>query len=127
MQAVRCTRPGAGSWVRSVSSTSEIARARDGVTRWSLGGGPAQVHRFLPGLIDLVWTGQLDPSRVSDLTLPLDQVAEAYRAMDEGRASKCCSGPDHAATEAATCSINLAGCYWYRYYVRLVSRGIDRI
>ena len=51
-------------------------------------GGPAPVRRFLPELIDLVWTGQINPGKVFDLTLPLDQVAEGYRAMDERRAIK---------------------------------------
>jgi threonine dehydrogenase-like Zn-dependent dehydrogenase len=42
--------------------------------------------RFLPKLIDLVWNNRINPGKVFDLTLPLDQVAEAYRAMDERRA-----------------------------------------
>ena len=51
-------------------------------------GGPAPVRRFLPELIDLVWSGRINPGRVFDLALPLDQVAEGYRAMDERRAIK---------------------------------------
>ena len=51
-------------------------------------GGPAPVRRFLPKLIDLVWNGKINPGKVFDLTLPLDQVAEGYRAMDERRAIK---------------------------------------
>jgi threonine dehydrogenase-like Zn-dependent dehydrogenase len=46
------------------------------------------VRRFLPELIDLVWNGAIDPGRVFDLTLPLDEAAEGYRAMDERRAIK---------------------------------------
>jgi threonine dehydrogenase-like Zn-dependent dehydrogenase len=46
------------------------------------------VRRFLSQLIDLVWNGKINPGKVFDLTLPLDQVAEAYRAMDERRAIK---------------------------------------
>jgi threonine dehydrogenase-like Zn-dependent dehydrogenase len=42
----------------------------------------------VPQLIDLVWDGKINPGRVFDLTLPLDQVAEGYRAMDERRAIK---------------------------------------
>jgi threonine dehydrogenase-like Zn-dependent dehydrogenase len=53
-----------------------------------LHGGPAPVRRFLPDLIDLVWKGKINPGKVFDLTLPLDQVAEGYRAMDERRAIK---------------------------------------
>jgi threonine dehydrogenase-like Zn-dependent dehydrogenase len=53
-----------------------------------LHGGPAPVRRFLPKLIDLVWNGKINPGKVFDLRLPLDQVAEGYRAMDERRAIK---------------------------------------
>jgi len=53
-----------------------------------LHGGPAPVRRFLPTLIDLVWNGKINPGKVFDLTLPLDRVAEGYRAMDERRAIK---------------------------------------
>ncbi len=57
-------------------------------------GGPAPVRRFLPELIDLICTRQIDPGKVFDLTLPLDQVAEGYRAMDERRAIKALLVPD---------------------------------
>lgn len=53
-----------------------------------LHGGPAPVRRFLPQLVDLIWNREIDPGKVFDLTLPLDQVAEGYRAMDERRAIK---------------------------------------
>ncbi len=53
-----------------------------------LHGGPAPVRRFLPDLIQLVWDRKIQPGKVFDLTLPLDQVAEGYRAMDERRAIK---------------------------------------
>ncbi len=58
-----------------------------------LHGGPAPVRRYLPKLIDLVWTGKINPGRVFDLTLPLDRVAEGYRAMDERRAIKALLRP----------------------------------
>jgi threonine dehydrogenase-like Zn-dependent dehydrogenase len=53
-----------------------------------LRGGPAPVRAFLPDLIQRVWDGRIDPGKVFDLTLPLSEVAEAYRAMDERRAIK---------------------------------------
>jgi threonine dehydrogenase-like Zn-dependent dehydrogenase len=53
-----------------------------------LHGGPAPVRRFLPKLIDLVWSRTINPGKVFDLVLPLDQVAEGYRAMDERHAIK---------------------------------------
>ena len=53
-----------------------------------LHGGPAPVRRYLPDLIKLVWDRKINPGKVFDMTLPLDQVAQAYRAMDERRAIK---------------------------------------
>ena len=43
--------------------------------------------------MDLVWTEKIHPGKVFDLTLPLDQVAEGYRAMDERRAIKAILQP----------------------------------
>ncbi len=57
-------------------------------THVHLHGGPAPVRRYLPELIDLVWRGKIEPGKVFDLTLPLEKVAEGYRAMDERRAIK---------------------------------------
>jgi threonine dehydrogenase-like Zn-dependent dehydrogenase len=45
-------------------------------------GGPAPVRRYLPDLIRLIWDRKIDPGKVFDLTLPLDQAAEGYKAMD---------------------------------------------
>jgi hypothetical protein len=36
----------------------------------------------------LVWDRKFSPDKVFDMTLPLYQVAEAYRATDERRATK---------------------------------------
>ena len=48
----------------------------------------APVRSYLPELLALVPDGRIDPGKVFDLTLPLDEVAEGYRAMDERRAIK---------------------------------------
>lgn len=53
-----------------------------------LHGGPAPVRDYLPELIDLILTDRIDPGKVFDLTVPLDDAAEAYRAMHERRAIK---------------------------------------
>ena len=53
-----------------------------------LAGGLAPVRRYLPGLLELVLSGQIEPGRVFDATLPLDRVAEGYRMMDERTAIK---------------------------------------
>ena len=46
------------------------------------------MRRFLPELIDLVWNRKIDPGKVFDLTLPLEEVAEGYCAMYERRTIK---------------------------------------
>jgi threonine dehydrogenase-like Zn-dependent dehydrogenase len=46
------------------------------------------VRRFLPELIQLIWDRKINPGKVFDLTLPLDQAAEGYTAMDTRRAIK---------------------------------------
>ncbi len=51
-------------------------------------GGPAPVRRFLPDLMDRVLQDKIQPGKVFDLVLPIDQVAEGYKAMDERRAIK---------------------------------------
>jgi threonine dehydrogenase-like Zn-dependent dehydrogenase len=58
-----------------------------------LHGGPSPVRRFLPELIDLIWNRQVDPGKVFDLSLPLKQAAEGYRAMDQRRAIKTLLSP----------------------------------
>lgn len=53
-----------------------------------LAGGMAPVRRYLPDLLELVTSGRIDPGKVFDATMSLDDVAEGYRAMDERRAIK---------------------------------------
>jgi len=53
-----------------------------------LAGGMAPTRRYMDELLPLVLDGTIDPGRVFDLTLPLEEVAEGYRAMDERRAIK---------------------------------------
>jgi threonine dehydrogenase-like Zn-dependent dehydrogenase len=88
MQAIRSTRP--GGHVGYVGVSHDVALPGDELffSATHLHGGPAPVRRFLPELIDLICTRQIDPGKVFDLTLPLDQAAEGYRAMDERRAIK---------------------------------------
>jgi threonine dehydrogenase-like Zn-dependent dehydrogenase len=87
-QAIRCTRRGGYVSYVGVPHAVEFKGEELFYAHVHLHGGPAPVRRFLPKLIDLVWSGNINPGRVFDLTLPLDQVAEAYRAMDERRAIK---------------------------------------
>ena len=87
-QAVRATRPGGSVGYVGVPHGVDLNGEQLFYTHVRLHGGPAPVRRFLPELIQLVWNRKIDSGKVFDLTLPLDQVAEGYRAMDERRAIK---------------------------------------
>lgn len=88
LQAIHSTRPGGHVGYVGVSHGVSL----DGLDLFfatvSLLGGPAPVRRFLPELIDLIMTDQIDPGAVFDLELPLERAAEGYRAMHERRATK---------------------------------------
>jgi threonine dehydrogenase-like Zn-dependent dehydrogenase len=88
MQAIRSTRPGGHVGFVGVSHGVQLSGLELFFSGVHLHGGPAPVRRFLTELIDLICARTIDPGRVFDLTLPLDQVAEGYRAMDERRAVK---------------------------------------
>ncbi|WP_063043527.1 zinc-dependent alcohol dehydrogenase family protein [Nocardia pseudovaccinii] len=87
-QALRSTRPGGNVGFVGVPHDVQISGEKLFFSHVGLRGGPAPVRRFLPDLIDRVLTGRIDPGQVFDLTLPLEQVADGYRAMDDRRAIK---------------------------------------
>jgi threonine dehydrogenase-like Zn-dependent dehydrogenase len=88
MQAINCARPGGYVSYVGVPHGVELNGEKLFFSHVHLHGGPAPVRRYLPELIKLVLNGKLNPGKVFDLTLPLDRVAEGYRAMDERRAIK---------------------------------------
>jgi len=87
-QAINCARPGGSVGFVGVPHGVELNGEFLFFAQKSLLGGPAPVRRFLPHLMDLVLSRKIDPGKVFDLTLPLEDVAEGYRAMDERRAIK---------------------------------------
>ena len=95
MQAIRSTRPGGSVGYVGVPHGVSLDGADLFFRHVRLLGGPAPVRRYLPQLIDLVFAGTINPGKVFDLVLPLDQVAEGYRAMDERRAIKTLLRPSH--------------------------------
>ena len=88
MQAIRSTRPGGHVGYVGVSHDVQLPGDELFFSQVHLHGGPAPVRRFLPDLIDRIWKREIDPGKVFDLELPLDDAAEGYRAMDERRAIK---------------------------------------
>ncbi|MFG2102989.1 zinc-dependent alcohol dehydrogenase family protein [Micromonospora echinaurantiaca] len=93
MQAIRSTRAGGHVGYVGVAHGVELPGEELFFSHVHLHGGPAPVRRFLPELIDLICRREIDPGRVFDLALPLEQAAEGYRAMDERRAIKVLLNP----------------------------------
>jgi len=93
MQAILATRPGGSVGYVGVPHGVLLDGEKLFYSHVHLHGGPAPVRRYLPKLIDLVLDRTINPGTVFDLTLPLDQVAEGYRAMDERRAIKALLRP----------------------------------
>ncbi|MHA7167110.1 zinc-dependent alcohol dehydrogenase family protein [Arthrobacter bambusae] len=88
MQAIRATRAGGHVGYVGVSHDVELPGLELFFSHVHLHGGPAPVRDYLPELIDLILRGEIDPGKVFDLELPLEEAAEAYKAMDERRAIK---------------------------------------
>jgi threonine dehydrogenase-like Zn-dependent dehydrogenase len=92
-QALHAARPGGSVGFVGVPHEVQVDGQELFFSHVGLRGGPAPVRRYLPDLIDRVLTGRIDPGKVFDLTLPLEQVAEGYKAMDERRAIKALLKP----------------------------------
>jgi threonine dehydrogenase-like Zn-dependent dehydrogenase len=88
MQAIRSARAGGHVGYVGVAHGVELSGEELFFSHVHLHGGPAPVRRFLPQLVDLILNRQIDPGKVFDLELPLEQAAEGYQAMDERRAIK---------------------------------------
>ena len=87
-QAIRSARPGGMIGYVGVPHGVELDGQSLFFSQTGMLGGPAPVRRFLPHLLDLVLSRAINPGKVFDLDLPLADVAEGYRAMDERRAIK---------------------------------------
>ena len=88
LQAIHSARPGAMIGYVGVPHGVTLDGQELFFSQTGMQGGRAPVRRFLPRLLDLVLDRKINPGKVFDLTLPLADVAEGYRAMDERRAIK---------------------------------------
>ena len=87
-QAVKSVRPGGMVGVVGVPHAVDLPLPQMFFRNVGVKGGPASVPHYLPALLDKVLARTIEPGKVFDLELPLDQVAEGYAAMDERRAIK---------------------------------------
>lgn len=86
--AIGVTRPGGGVGFVGVPHGVELPVRTLFERNIGLRGGIAPVRRYLPELLGLVQDRTIDPGKVFDLALPLEEAPEGYRAMDERRAIK---------------------------------------
>src|ERR687890_880145 len=92
MQAIRSTRAGGHVGVVGVTWEVQLPGMELFFATIRLHGGPAPVRRFLPELVDLIWDRKIDPGKVFDLTLPLEEVAEATALWTSAaRSRRCCA------------------------------------
>jgi threonine dehydrogenase-like Zn-dependent dehydrogenase len=54
----------------------------------SVGGGPAPVRAYIDTLLPDILEGRIQPGRVFDRTIGLEEVPDGYRAMNEREALK---------------------------------------
>jgi hypothetical protein len=87
-QALKSARPGAMVGYVGVPHGVQLDGAQLFYSQVGMLGGPAPVRRFLPDLLELVLDRKIEPGKVFDLELPLADVAEGYKAMDERQAIK---------------------------------------
>ena len=88
LQAIRTVRPGGMVGCVGVPHDVELPAQEMFFRNVGFKGGPASVPQYLPHLLDRVWNRRIEPGKVFDLELPLEQVADGYRAMDERKAIK---------------------------------------
>jgi threonine dehydrogenase-like Zn-dependent dehydrogenase len=88
LQAMRSTRPGGHVGYVGVAHGVDLSVEELFFSHVHLHGGPAPVRRFLPELIDMIWNRRIDPGKVFDLELPLEQAGAGYQAMDQRQAIK---------------------------------------
>lgn len=86
--AIGVTRPGGNVGFVGVPHGVELPIGTMFGKNIGVRGGMAPVRRYLPELLALVQDRTIDSGKVFDLTLPLEESPEGYRAMDERRAIK---------------------------------------
>jgi threonine dehydrogenase-like Zn-dependent dehydrogenase len=88
-QALRAVRPGGKiGYVGAPEGGEELSIQRMFDKNIGVDGGLAFVRDYIPELLPDVLSGDIEPGRVFDLELPLTDVGDAYKAMDERRAVK---------------------------------------
>ena len=93
LQAIHAGRPGGHVGFVGVTHEVELSGMELFRSLVHLHGGAAPVRRFLPELVELIWNREIEPGKVFDLELPLEEAPAGYAAMDERRAIKALLRP----------------------------------
>lgn len=88
MQAINACRPGGSIGFVGVPHNVSLDGQMLFFAQKNMLGGPAPVRRFLPHLIELILSRKINPGKVFDLDVPLADVAQGYKAMDQRTAIK---------------------------------------
>ena len=99
MQAIHSTRPGGHVGFVGVSHDVAIPGDELFMAGVHIHGGPAPVRQYLPELVQLIWDRTIDPGKVFDLTLPLDEAAEGLPSHGPAHRHQ---GAAHPLTSAQT-------------------------
>lgn len=88
-QALRCTRAGGAlGFVGVPAGGAELPIGVLFSKNITVAGGAASTRNYIPELLADVISGAINPGLVFDAVMPLEEAAEAYRAMDERRSIK---------------------------------------
>jgi threonine dehydrogenase-like Zn-dependent dehydrogenase len=89
LTALRSTRPGGAVGRVGLPQSDAIPDAiRTFFTNVTIAGGPAPARGYIEGLLPDVLEGRIEPGRVFDRSIGLDEVPDGYRAMDERESIK---------------------------------------
>ena len=85
----RIVRPGVPSaaWVSPTTRRSPAAEPAF-FSNVTVSGGPAPVRAYIEELLPDILEGRIQPGRVFDRVIGLDEVPDGYRAMNERKAIK---------------------------------------
>jgi threonine dehydrogenase-like Zn-dependent dehydrogenase len=87
--AIEIARPGGGIGRVGVPQSDAIPGAKTSFyANIRIGGGPAPVRAYIDELLPDILEGTIEPGRVFDRTVGLEEVPDGYRAMDERESLK---------------------------------------
>jgi hypothetical protein len=89
LTAIEITRPGGAVGRVGVPQEEKLPASQPAFyNNVTVGGGPAPVRAYIEELLPDILEGRIEPGRVFDRVIGLDEVPDGYRAMDDRDAIK---------------------------------------